>query len=466
MFKNPLKYQSGSSLSQEQMVENQLIEAVAEGLGAQPEQVKARLEQIKSDPTEIQQLQQALQLMQKDRKSGFKAILNLFAKKPQSAKFGGKIHDFICKHAKGGSVDCGCAKKMANGGPTSNNLNFIERTYDGDSNAVYVLAPERKYLPSNMMSDPTSEYQQQGGEYQGNGQVSIVDFGNGTLRIVRDIYGNPMGGEVLHGADSAAVANRALELMNKSGIKPSTGFNVKKEQEGGELSRREALRLGQENKGYNRGQARFAYQNAKQALRNNNATIENPEERLHGRALRQRAREMVAGINEAPYFLTPAQRDRYNEITYGTGTIMSKPLENGPEIVPNIEKRLAGTRPVDSMTNLSNMSFNEAFATARNAGKDRFYWAPGKYKVYTTDLASSPKIDINSLPVDVQGYLTGNPGEITIEEPEINLPDETLTFSIPSLDAGVGFPFRAQWLKHNLGNGFRSSYYKQGGKIK
>ena len=78
---------------------------------------------------------------------------------------------------------------------------------------------------------------------------------------------------------------------------------VESNQEGGELTRREALRFGQENKGYNRGQARFAYQNAKQALRNNNATIENPEERLHGRALRQRAREMVAGQNEPLYYI-------------------------------------------------------------------------------------------------------------------------------------------------------------------
>ena len=114
MFKNPLKYASGGTmLPSEQQAENDFISVIAEGLGAQPEQVKARLEQIKSNPTESQQLQEALQLMQQDKNKGFQAVLSLFAGKPQSAKRGGKIQDFICKHAKGGAVaGCGCEKPV------------------------------------------------------------------------------------------------------------------------------------------------------------------------------------------------------------------------------------------------------------------------------------------------------------------------------------------------------------------
>ena len=113
MFKNPLKYQSGGvTQSKEQEAENQLISAIAEGLGAQPEQVKARLEQIKSNPDEVKELQSALQLMQQDQNAGFQAILKLFAGKPQSAKHGGKIQDFICKYARGGQVaGCGCKQE-------------------------------------------------------------------------------------------------------------------------------------------------------------------------------------------------------------------------------------------------------------------------------------------------------------------------------------------------------------------
>jgi len=113
MFKNPLKYASGGTmLPSEQQAENDFISVIAEGLGAQPEQVKARLEQIKSNPTESQQLQEALQLMQQDKNKGFQAVLSLFAGKPQSAKRGGKIQDFICKHAKGGVAGCGCEKPV------------------------------------------------------------------------------------------------------------------------------------------------------------------------------------------------------------------------------------------------------------------------------------------------------------------------------------------------------------------
>jgi hypothetical protein len=112
MFKNPLKYATGGQM---EAAEEQLISAVAQSLGAQPEQVKARLEEIKSNPQETQELQQALQLMQEDKNAGFKSLLNLFTKssRSQSAIFkeGGKLQSFICKHAKGGSVDCGCKQE-------------------------------------------------------------------------------------------------------------------------------------------------------------------------------------------------------------------------------------------------------------------------------------------------------------------------------------------------------------------
>lgn len=60
------------------------------------------------------------------------------------------------------------------------------------------------------------------------------------------------------------------------------GVAPERHQDGGELSRREALRLGRENKGFNRSQARFAYQNAKNTLRNAGAS---------GREMRQTARQ-------------------------------------------------------------------------------------------------------------------------------------------------------------------------------
>ena len=138
MFKNPLKYQSGGvTQSKEQEAENQLVSAIAEGLGAQPEQVKARLEQIKSNPNEVKELQSALQLMQQDQNAGFQAVLKLFAK-PQSAKHGAKIQDFICKHKRGGYVaGCGCKEdggivKGQEGIPSINGYRVFPRTWQNN----------------------------------------------------------------------------------------------------------------------------------------------------------------------------------------------------------------------------------------------------------------------------------------------------------------------------------------------
>jgi len=285
MFKNPLKYQQGGTIAQ---AENDLIDAVSSVSGVSRDAVATRYEEIKSDKNATAALEKAIQLFNQDKNQGLVEILNVFF--PQY-KLGGKIQDFICKHTKGGHVGCGCKQgggivKSQNGNPALG-LNFIQREYDGDGNAVYFLAPEKRFLPVNMRQDPDSDYQQQGSEYQGNGQVSIVDFGN-RMRINKDPYG-PFG-DVAYGADSAAIANRALELMKKIGMKPSNGF-IQSKQEGGELTRREALDAGMQNKGYNRSQARFALMNAKNTLRNAG---------VRGREMRQTARQWVAGQNDNP----------------------------------------------------------------------------------------------------------------------------------------------------------------------
>ena len=73
-------------------------------------------------------------------------------------------------------------------------------------------------------------------------------------------------------------------------MKPSTGFvqsnqdggSIEKGQDGVEITRREALDAGMQNKGYNRSQARFALRNAKNTLRNAG---------VRGREMRQTARQ-------------------------------------------------------------------------------------------------------------------------------------------------------------------------------
>jgi len=222
---------------------------------------------------------------------------------------------------------------------------------------------------------------------------------------------------------------------------------VKSEQEGGELSRRQAFKLAKENKGYKpgSGQTAFAYANAKDALR---------REGVRGSALRQQARQMIAGRN-------------YSD----TAIPSSMPLLTQNFVAyQNNPTNLVGNRPSDAISGLNKMSFNNAFRTALNNGKTVFVW---KGKPYTTELAQTTPVqnkttlDINSLPEDVRNNLTGN---VTVEIPEIeepNLPNEYLALQ-PN-------DFEKELYRQRLNRLFRRNnpvlpasgiIYKNGGKIK
>lgn len=116
MFK-PLKYQQGGkATSQEQLV--QLFQAAAENAQVDPQQLVQKASEIGQDEKAAAQFMQGLQLCAQGDPEGIKFIKSLF----QSPAFrkGGKIFEFICKHAKGGYVSgCGCKDnggKMQSGG--------------------------------------------------------------------------------------------------------------------------------------------------------------------------------------------------------------------------------------------------------------------------------------------------------------------------------------------------------------
>ena len=106
MIKNPLKYQrGGTTASQEQLVK--LFQAAAENAQVDPEQLVQKASEIGQDEEAVSQFMQGLQLCAQGDPEGIKFIKSLF----QSPAFrkGGKIFEFICKHAKGGYVSgCGC----------------------------------------------------------------------------------------------------------------------------------------------------------------------------------------------------------------------------------------------------------------------------------------------------------------------------------------------------------------------
>lgn len=112
MFKNPLKkyQQGGTATTQDQQ---KLLAAFIEWLpkrvkefqGMQPDAVAKALDGMSKTPEGQKQVQQLMQQFQQEMQGG-----------QQSFKSGGKLHDFICKHAKGGVVDCGCGVKKAEDG--------------------------------------------------------------------------------------------------------------------------------------------------------------------------------------------------------------------------------------------------------------------------------------------------------------------------------------------------------------
>lgn len=106
MFKNPLKYQKGGQLNEQQQ---QILAAfidwlpkrVKEFQGMQPDAIVQALDGMSKTPEGQKQVQQLMEQFQQESQS------------VPSAKRGGKIQDFICKHGKGGAVaGCGCEKPV------------------------------------------------------------------------------------------------------------------------------------------------------------------------------------------------------------------------------------------------------------------------------------------------------------------------------------------------------------------
>lgn len=105
MFKNPLKYQQGGQLNeqQQQMLAafiDWLPKRVKEFQGMQPDAIVQALDGMSKTPEGQKQVQQLMEQFQQESQS------------VPSAKRGGKIQDFICKHGRGGVAGCGCEKPV------------------------------------------------------------------------------------------------------------------------------------------------------------------------------------------------------------------------------------------------------------------------------------------------------------------------------------------------------------------
>jgi len=136
MFNNPLKkYQQGGQVSQEQQ---QMLAAFVEWLpkrvkefqGMKPEQIVEALNGMTKSPEGQKQVQAYMQQFQQE----------LQGQQAGMFKEGGKLQDFICKHAKGGHVaGCGCkeeggtVEKHAGGKPIRNGNYEVTVNAPGDT---------------------------------------------------------------------------------------------------------------------------------------------------------------------------------------------------------------------------------------------------------------------------------------------------------------------------------------------
>lgn len=120
MFKNPLKYQSDGSTPTQQQQDQlvQLFQAAAQNAQVDPEALVKKAQELGQDENAAAQFMEGLQRCAQGDPAGIQFIKSLFT---SSHKRGGKIQDFICKHARGGQVaGCGCggSVKKAEGGET------------------------------------------------------------------------------------------------------------------------------------------------------------------------------------------------------------------------------------------------------------------------------------------------------------------------------------------------------------
>lgn len=134
------------------------------------------------------------------------------------------------------------------------------------------------------------------------------------------------------------------------------GKRIDMQQDGGRITRKGALETAMDQMGYSRSQARLAYQNQKNALRNQG---------LRGAEMRQAARANMMN-SQTPGNTPPPLPTLYDnvdiEIEDAPIVINDNPFTSLDSSIPTVQKidRFGG-------------DFNSAFAAARRSGLDKFY---------------------------------------------------------------------------------------------
>lgn len=346
MFTNPLnrKYQTGGPTPTDD--ERKDMEGFITW-------IKSNVEGFKDKSTK--EIAQSISDMAKSEE-GKKSVQSLYSKyqksKKQKSKFadGGKMQSFICKHAHGGNVDCGCGgtvvraakgEQLPDGnifsGWTRNVRRWINLP-DGSTQSVEtIVSPDGQTGYERIITDRS--------RMQNRNRMAVRDTSyNGGAYIDGNLYID---------------ASQDLTPQEKADLNAYLDSKPQSKQEGGPvLTRRQARELSGLNRGYNRSNFQTAMANADLVLRNTG---------LRGKELRQAKRRMVAGIN-----VLPVQSEVL--VDDSTPTIVTEPIQEAAAIT-ELPKR---EKPIVSY---DSMKFNDAFAAANKAGLDVFTWRGKPYKV-------------------------------------------------------------------------------------
>lgn len=250
MFENPLrKYAAGGVTSAQEQKLVQIFSKAASKLNIKPEVLIQKVQELSGEQqVGFVQAIQDIADNENPKPESIQLIQSIFAQPAQSSQYfkkGGKIHDFICKHAKGGALKgCGCKQEGGSiwGNPYTDSLgswrNFhfpeggFAGTVDMNTGRAYKAETNEEMLQPG-------RYNRKGYPMPGNAST------NGTWYEVNP-YGSilvniPEGGQqVLHGNDSIAVAN-LIKQWDQSKVghaitEKENGGTVEKVQDGKKIN--------------------------------------------------------------------------------------------------------------------------------------------------------------------------------------------------------------------------------------
>ena len=231
------------------------------------------------------------------------AVASVFQTNAESQMFkcGGKLQQLVSKFGKGGNVDCGCSGVKigqegfkTSGSGTDPDAGFhtwdIEVTPQKDTivrytypsyNGKAVLTPNGGTVKEWLNGDSFPTVYRDRNWFNRHPRRALLPF-----------IGNLNNAKIMNARE---LAQNHIPSQQEGGImlEQMPGYSA-----GTSLTRRQSRELSQLNKGYNGAQFQTAMLNAKSALRNQG---------LRGRELRERAREMVAGVTPVQQNIAPAQ---------------------------------------------------------------------------------------------------------------------------------------------------------------